>query len=96
MTDKALKVNTLFLALTRPAMTMGVTHEYFTINALLSLCAFILANNIFYAILWIPIHIVGVLAHRFDYQFVRVLMSRAKFPKKKNECLWGVTSYEPY
>lgn len=91
-----LKVNTLFLALTRPAMTMGVTHEYFVINGVLSLCAFLLANNIFYALIWLPIHIAGVLAHRFDPNCIQVFMKRAQFPRIKNESVWGVQSYEAY
>ena len=91
-----LKVNTLFLGLTRPAMTMGVTHEYFVISALLSMCAFILANNIFLALIWVPIHIVGVLAHRHDVQFVKVLLAKAKFPRTANFKTWGLNAYEPY
>lgn len=77
-------------------MTMGVTHEYFVVNALVSLSAFILTGNPFYALIWLPFHVVGVLAHRFDHQFVRLFLSKAKFPKVKNETYWGVRSYEPY
>jgi len=94
--DEPLKINTLFLALTRPAMTMGVTHEYFVINALLSLCTFLLANNLFYALVWLPIHVVGVLVHRVDHHFVRLFLSRARFPRSKNQPIWGVQSYEAF
>ena len=96
MTSEPLKINTLFLALTRPAMTMGVTHEYFVINALMALCLFILANNIFYALVWLPIHVFGVLAHRFDHHFVKIGLCKAKFTRQKNEQIWGVSSYEPF
>ena len=94
--DNELKTHPLFVALTRPAMTMGVTHEYFVINGLLSLCLFLLANNLLYALIWLPVHAVGVLAHRVDNQFVRLFLCKAKFPKVKNEQFWGLTSYEPY
>ncbi|HHU0036407.1 TPA: type IV secretion system protein VirB3 [Legionella pneumophila] len=96
MSIENLKTNTLFLGLVRPAMTMGVTYEYFFINAIFSLCLFLLAGNIAYALVWIPIHIFGVFAHRFEHHFVRLFQCKAKFPKVKNQSFWGVTSYEPY
>ena len=91
-----LKINTLFLALTRPAMTMGVTHEYFILNILFSMCVFIAFNNIFYAVVWVPVHIFGVLVHRFDNFIFKLLRAKASFTKPKSEKHWGVITYEPY
>lgn len=94
--DNELRLNTLFLALTRPAMTYGVTHEYFMVNAMLSLCLFLLAGNFFYLLTAIPVHIVGVLAHRVDNRFLKILTVRAKFPKARHFKHWGVQSYAAY
>lgn len=94
--NSELKINTLFLALTRPAMTMGVTHEYFIVSLLFSLSVFIFANNIFYGLVWIPVHIAGVLMHKKDHQFLKLQFAYAKVPSSKNTKHWGVRCYEPY
>ena len=77
-------------------MTMGVTHEYFILNILFSMCVFIAFNNIFYAVVWFPVHVFGVLVHRYDYFIFKILRAKARFIKPKSEKHWGVISYEPY
>lgn len=92
----SLRVNTLFLALIRPSMFCGVTFEYFMVNIMASLCLFLLAGKLSYMLVGLPVHVFGVLAHKVDTQFMRLLSCRSGFPKGRHYTIWGVQSYAPY
>ena len=85
----------LFLALTRPAMVMGVTMEAFYINLIIALCTFVLTKNIFFGLIWIPLHIVCVLLCRMDKRFFSIFMCNLRLGKVQNTRIWDGVSYEP-
>jgi type IV secretion system protein VirB3 len=94
--DLALDVHTLFGALTRPAMTAGVTLEYHGLNLMLSVCAFIALGNVLYGLVFIPLHGFGWLICRHDPRLFEILYKRFKLPSQPNMGYWGVRSYEPF
>lgn len=89
-------VNPVFGALTRPAMTGGVTFEYHGFNLMLSMATFILMGNLLYGLIFIPIHAFGWMAHRYDSQFFSVAFKAFFKPSMPNKSIWGVRRYEPY
>lgn len=91
-----LDTNTVFGALTRPAMTAGVTLEYHGLNLIVSVCAFIAMGNLLYGLVFIPFHVFGWLVCRHDARFFEILMKKFKLPSMPNQTYWGVRSYEPY
>lgn len=93
---EALDTHTVFGALTRPAMTAGVTLEYHGLNLIVSVCAFIAMNNLAYGLVFIPVHAFGWLVCRHDARFFEILMKRYKLPSMPNQSYWGVRCYEPF
>lgn len=95
--DEALETSTLFGALTRPPMTMGVTLEYHTLNLMLSVISFIGLGSVFYLALFIPLHLFGWAVCSYDPQFFIILQKKLlHLPNLPNQSLWGVRSYEPF
>ena len=88
--------NTLFLALTRPSMIMGVTMEVFFGNLIIALCLFIGLKNILFALIWLPLHFTALLVCRFDSQFFSIWLCKARLGQPANFAIWGCKSYEPY
>jgi type IV secretion system protein VirB3 len=86
----------IFGALTRPAMTAGVTFEYHGINLIVSVCAFIALGNVLYGLIFVPLHAFGWLSCRNDPAFFSLLYKRISFlPAMPNKKIWGVRAYEP-
>ena len=93
----SLTMHPVFGALTRPAMTAGVTFEYHCLNLMLSVCAFIALGNLLYGLMFIPIHVFGWFVCRNDSAYFIILYKRlAYLPPIPNKALWGVRAYEPY
>jgi type IV secretion system protein VirB3 len=88
--------NTLFLALTRPSMMMGVTMEAFFINIIIAICTFIIAKNIFFALIWLPLHLICIVLCRMDTQLFSIILCKTRLAKPNNAALWKGASYEPY
>ncbi|WP_058535366.1 type IV secretion system protein VirB3 [Legionella saoudiensis] len=88
--------NTLFLALTRPAMKLGVTMDAFFINVIIAFCVFALAKNPFWAAVWLPLHVVCAILCRMDIQWFPIFLARKRLVKSGNERIWSGVSYEPY
>ena len=55
MANGTVKADPLFLGLTRPSMIFGVTYVYASLNALASLMAFIITNNLIYLFVLMPV-----------------------------------------
>lgn len=90
-----LMVNPVFNALTRPAMTAGVTFEYHMLNLIVSMCAFI-GISPFYGLIFIPLHTFGWVVCHYDQHFFSILFKRFHLPQVPNVRLWRVRAYEPY
>lgn len=88
--------DTLFLALTRPAMVLGVTYTFLVVNVLATGLVFIWSRSLWALLLAAPIHLVGYVAcvrdpRRFDVWFVRL---RYALPVQ-TRFFWGANSYRP-
>lgn len=93
---QALAIHPLFNALTRPAMSGGVTLEFHGLNLMLSVCAFIALNNLLYGLIFIPLHAFGWCVCRNDPAFFSLLSKRiSHLPLMPNKPFWGVRCYEP-
>jgi type IV secretion system protein VirB3 len=93
MTD--ITINPLFGALTRPAMTAGVTFEYHILNLMASMSAFIAISPLF-GLIFIPLHVFGWMVCRFDTHFFTICYKRLSLPQIPNKPIWRVRAYEPF
>lgn len=94
--EEELHISPIFGALTRPAMTAGVTVEYHGLNLVLSVCAFIAMNNLLYGALFIPIHVFGWMVCQNEPRTFSILRAKFAMPAHPNQTLWKVRAYEPY
>lgn len=95
--DTMLDTHLVFGALTRPAMTAGVTFEYHGLNLMLSVCLFIAMGNLLYGLIFIPLHAFGWLVCHYDTHFFSIMYRRILLlPSMPNQSIWGVRVYEPY
>lgn len=83
-------------ALTRPQMFAGVTLNYFIINAVVTLEAFLITRSWIALPVAVVMHIVGYFAclrepRVFDLWITKV----SKCPRVKNWKRWGCNSYAP-
>ena len=96
MEEIALNSNPIFGALTRPAMTGGVTFEYHMMNLMMSMCAFI-GLGILYGFIFFPLYVFGWLICRYDMHFFTICSKRIlSLPQMPNIHLWRVRAYEPF
>ena len=81
-------------ALTRPQMFAGVTFNYFIINAIVTIEAFLITGS-FWAILAAPVmHAIGYFACLREPRFFDLWITRvSKCPRVKNYKRWGCNSY---
>ena len=93
--DQGLDEHLLFGALSRPAMTAGVTYEMFIFNAMVAIAALIVTGNLLYALLFIPFHVVGVAICKFDPWLITIFWKALSLPICRNKSIWGVKCYEP-
>jgi len=96
MSDEAVEIDAVFLAMTRPPMFMGVTYTFFVINGTATTMVFLAANNLLAFLIGIPIHTFGYLLclkdpRIFDIWRVRLL----KTPSNRNRPFWQANSYLP-
>lgn len=98
MTDtETIMTHPIFGALTRPAMTWGVTFEYHALNIMASMTAFIGTGNPLYGLVFIPFHVFGWLMCREEPRFFIIQRKRLlQIPNSPNQSIWGVRSYEPF
>lgn len=96
MNHNEFEINPIFGALTRPAMTAGVTFEYHGINLMVSVASFIVLGNLLYGLIFIPIHVFGWMVCQYDNQFFSVALKGFFMPAMPNKNIWGVRAYEPY
>ena len=90
-----LEISHLFNALTRPAMTAGVTFEYHMLNLIASMCAFIGLSPM-YGLIFIPLHVFGLVVCWYDTHFFTICAKRYALPQVPNAAIWRVRAYEPF
>lgn len=96
MQEREMTINQVFRALTRPALTGGVTLEVFGINLIIALSLLIATGNVLYGLIYLPLHLIGWQICRFDPHFFKVLYVKFSLPNQPNKSLWGVRAYEPF
>lgn len=92
----AQRQDTLFLALTRPAMVWGVTYSFVVLNLVATGMVFVWTGSFWTILLGGPVHLVGYLAclrepRRFDLWWVKL---RHALPTP-TRFYWGANSYRP-
>jgi type IV secretion system protein VirB3 len=96
MSDEAVEIDPVFLAMTRPPMFMGVTYTFFVLNGTITTIVFLAANNLLAFLVGVPVHFIGYLLclkdpRIFDIWRVRLL----KTPVSRNRGFWNANSYSP-
>ena len=96
MSDEAVEIDPVFLAMTRPPMLMGVTYTFFVLNGTITTIVFLAANDLLAFVVGIPVHTIGYLLclkdpRIFDIWRVRLL----KTPRTRNRSFWNANSYIP-
>ncbi len=94
--EATLDISPLFVGLTRPPMLFGVTFDYLGISLMIALCGFILFSSPLYLGLYLPLHVVGVLACAIDHNIFRLLLKKLECLNVPNKRIWGCQSYAPY
>ena len=88
--------DTLFVALTRPQMLLGVTYGYAIANAIITTELFLLFKSPWVLVVALLIHLIGWVAclhdpHILDLWLVKV----RRCPRVRNYGLWRCNSYRP-
>jgi type IV secretory pathway VirB3-like protein len=92
---ESFRVYPLFLGLTRPPMTMGVTQTFFVLNFIPCMIVFLLTMNLLIASgIFIIMHLFGVACCWKDERFFDILLGKFELicPNKR---LWRCNSYDP-
>lgn len=93
-----LKLDPLFLGLTRPAMILGVSFMYFVMNSLTGIMIFVMSSDFRIVPVCIVIHLCGMmLAKKEPLAIEMLLMKVQKFNKCPNRVYHGgVNSYDMF
>lgn len=88
--------DTLFVALTRPQMLLGVTYGYAIGNAIVTTELFLLFKSVWVLLVAVLLHLIGWVAclrdpHIFDLWLVKV----RRCPRVRNHRIWRCNSYRP-
>ena len=91
-----LRVDPVFLGMTRPPMALGVTFSSFVLNVVATTIAFLATSDLRAFLLFFPVHGLAYLLclrdpRIFDLLFVRA----AKTPPIPNAGFWRAKSYAP-
>jgi len=91
-----LRVDPLFLGMTRPPMALGVTFSSFVLNVVATTIAFLAASDLRAFLLFVPIHGLAYLLCLRDPRIFELLFVRAaKTPPIPNSGFWRAKSYAP-
>ena len=95
--ENAVRTDTVFLGLTRPAMFWGVPQPYFVLNGMLSMLAFLWTRS-FTALLVLAavVHAIGYLICLRDFRILDILIIKARFVRCVNGHYWKTRSYDPF
>ncbi len=88
--SEPLIISPVFRALTKPAMILGVLYDYFYLSGLISLIVFIYSGNLLAWLVFLPLHLIGVILCRIDQHIFSLLSVRANIGMVRNKNLWGI------
>jgi len=86
----------LFDAMTKPPEIFGVDAEYFLMMSLVGMLVFGVSDNLFYALIVLPLYLIGYLESKKDKYFFKVILKRFECGFSQNQSLWRCQVYEPY
>lgn len=93
---KGIKVDPLFLGLTRPPMLFGVSYMFALFNGLICMLGYIVTVDFKFLIAMFPIHAIGYYICSKEPLFIELFQVRAqKCSKSKNKFIHGANSYDP-
>jgi type IV secretion system protein VirB3 len=95
---RGLTVDPVYLALTRPAMLLGVTYAGVLVNAVVTLEAFLLTKNLLWLLLALPIHACLWLACLVEPRFFELWLAWARTSGRgwaANRRAWRANAYSP-
>ncbi len=84
------------VALTRPAMVMGVSLTYMGCIMMSVMSGFILFKSLWVLLWLIPLQLVGMAVCAIDHHIFDLLLGYGYLFNAANQRLWGCHSYEPY
>lgn len=96
--NAGVRVDTLFVAATRPPMRWGVTYSALLFNLVFTLEVFLLSKNLLTLLLAAPIHGVCMLLCARDARFFDLILlwGRTRIPALlANSRLWKASTYSP-
>jgi len=91
----ALHIHPVFAGLTRPPMCFGVTVDYLLLAGLVTISLFIVSDSATYCLIYLPLHLIGVLGCKYDVHFFTIILKLADCPSVVNRSLWQCQCYEP-
>ena len=92
-----LKVDPLFVGLTRPTLIFGVSQIFFILNTMGSMGYYVLANDFRAIFLLFGNHLIAYIVCAKEPLFMELYMHKMqKCPKCKNQFYHGVNSYDMY
>ncbi len=95
--ESKVKVDPLFVGLTRPPLLFGVSYTYFVVNALVSMVAYIATSNFKFLAMAVPIHFLGLYICSKEPLFIELFKVKAdKCSRCRNRFYHGANSYDPF
>jgi type IV secretion system protein VirB3 len=101
MVEEQIEIDSLFIGMTRPPVTMGVPMEFFGINFILFGIGMIMFMSltgkiVFFSCITLPLHAVGYIATEKDPHWMRVWLTKLnKCTPTRNKGFWKSNSYKP-
>lgn len=95
--DSAGNDDIVYVGATRPTMKLGVVWPAFVLNMIVSMSAFILAQNMLWGLIFVPIHGVLVLVCRYEPRIFDLLANwlRNTSPLLRTRAYWGACTVSP-
>lgn len=91
-----LQRTTVFTALTRPQMFVGVTYTWFVANGILAAELFLIFKSFWVILIALIMHLVGAVFSLREPRFLDLWIVRvSRCPRVKNFALWQCNSYRP-
>ena len=84
----------VFGALTRPQMFAGVTYNYFVLNAIITVEAFLVSKSFWSLGLALMLHVIGYLGCLREPRFFELWQVKvSRCPRVRNAAFWRCNSY---
>jgi type IV secretion system protein VirB3 len=94
---EGLKMDPLFVGLTRPAMFLGVSYMFAVVNLMVGMMCYIILVKVKYLLMMLPIHLIGYVLCSREPLFIELFRVRAeKCSRCKNRFYHGANSYDQY